>query len=117
MILGTTVTVEISAETAYGARHALETLSQLISAYSVYNKEEKIRQWGLVLVASAKIRDKPVYPHRGLLIDTGRNYVPINAIEKQINAMAASKLNVLHWHMTDSQSFPFESRRRPYLSK
>lgn len=111
------MSVEIFSETVYGARHALETLTQLIAAYSINNPEEKGRQRGLALVAGAKIRDKPVYPHRGLLLDTARNFVPIKAIQRQINAMASSKLNVLHWHMTDSQSFPFESRRVPHLSK
>lgn len=111
------MSVEISSETAYGARHALETLTQLIASYSVYDKETRGKQWALVMVARAKIRDKPVYPHRGLLLDTARNFLPTKAIQRQINAMAASKLNVLHWHITDSQSFPLQSRRVPLLSR
>lgn len=69
------------------------------------------------MVAGARIRDKPIFKHRGLLLDTARNYLPISAIKRQIDAMAASKLNVFHWHITDSQSFPLQSLRVPQMTR
>lgn len=69
------------------------------------------------MVANAKIVDKPVFKHRGLLLDSARNYLPIHSIKKQIDAMAASKMNVLHWHATDSQSFPVIFKRVPQMSR
>lgn len=106
------VTVQISANTVFGARHALETLSQLVAGYTGSGGRTL-----LVIVTSARISDKPVYPHRGLLIDTTRNFLPVSTIKRTIDAMSASKLNVLHWHATDSQSFPIDSLRVPQLAR
>lgn len=107
------VTVQIDAFTVFGARHGLETLSQLITA----NAGDSEQSYGLHLVASARIEDRPVYRHRGLMLDTARNFLPISAIERTISGMGASKLNVFHWHITDSQSFPLEIPSVPQLTR
>lgn len=112
-----TLYVEIQADTVFGARHALETTTQLVAKYHEPYSDSTVVSSGLVMVSSAKIIDKPVYAHRGLLLDTARNYLPIRAIKKQIDGLAASKMNVLHWHATDSQSFPIESKRIPQFSR
>ena len=54
---------------------------------------------------------------RGLLVDTARHYATIKELENILEGMAYSKLNVFHWHLTDSQSFPFESESYPDLIK
>lgn len=97
----------IKADNYYGARHGLETLTQLFAAYD-----------GVLYVNNgAQIVDQPVYPHRGVLLDTARNYLKIEDIKRQIHAMAASKLNILHLHATDSQSFPLALPSVPQLVK
>lgn len=70
----------------------------------------------LIIVSSAQVKDRPTYSHRGLLIDTARNYIPVIDIERTLDGMGASKLNVFHWHVTDSQSFPLEIPRVPQMS-
>ncbi|GLV44862.1 Hexosaminidase 2 [Carabus blaptoides fortunei] len=112
-----TIYVQIQADTVFGARHALETTTQLVAKYQEPYSDHTVANSGLLMVGSARIIDKPVYPHRGLLLDTARNYLPIRTIKKQIDGLAASKMNVLHWHATDSQSFPIESKRVPQLSR
>lgn len=62
------------------------------------------------------ITDGPVYPYRGLLLDTSRNFVDKSKILQTIDGMAMSKLNTLHWHIVDSQSFPYVSRTWPKFS-
>lgn len=104
------VNVNIDAESAFGARHALETLSQLTSRV-YYNNSCNI------YVISANIVDEPVFTHRGVLIDTSRNFIPIKDLERTIRAMAANKLNVLHWHATDSHSFPLLLSKIPLLAR
>lgn len=66
-------------------------------------------------VQQANISDKPLFKHRGLLIDTSRNFLPVNIIKSIIKGMSATKMNVLHLHVTDSQSFPMEFPRVPML--
>eukprot|EP01122_Echinamoeba_exundans_P010082 TRINITY_DN3680_c0_g1_i1.p1 TRINITY_DN3680_c0_g1~~TRINITY_DN3680_c0_g1_i1.p1 ORF type:complete len:476 (+),score=89.74 TRINITY_DN3680_c0_g1_i1:513-1940(+) len=62
------------------------------------------------------IQDSPRFPWRGLLIDTARHYHPIWSLKHQIDAMSYTKMNVLHWHMTDAESFPLELKKRPDLA-
>ncbi|XP_045460912.1 chitooligosaccharidolytic beta-N-acetylglucosaminidase [Harmonia axyridis] len=102
------VQVNITAPNFYGSRHGLETLGQLIIYDDLRNK--------LMVPSTAYIVDKPAYPYRGILLDTSRNYISVDAIKKTINGMAASKLNTFHWHITDSHSFPYVSKSRPELS-
>ncbi|KAG8961610.1 N-acetyl-glucosamine-6-phosphate deacetylase [Tulasnella sp. 419] len=67
--------------------------------------------------APIAIKDKAAFPHRGLLLDTARNYYPKADVLRTIDAMSWTKLNVLHWHIVDSQSFPLEVARYPELAK
>jgi hexosaminidase len=54
--------------------------------------------------------------YRGLLIDTGRNFIPLKNLRKMVDAMAFNKLNMFHWHLSDSNSFPFASKRVPQVT-
>ncbi|XP_034939291.1 chitooligosaccharidolytic beta-N-acetylglucosaminidase isoform X2 [Chelonus insularis] len=106
------IDVIVTASTVYGARHALETLSQLFAPVI-----ESSHATGMVVIDQAKIQDKPIFPHRGLLIDTARNFLPVSAILRTIDGLAATKMNVLHWHATDTQSFPLQIKSRPLMAQ
>lgn len=95
---GAIVLVNITASTYFGARHALETLTQIIWYDSLENS--------LKIFHDLVIEDSPIFPHRGLMIDTARNYFPISHLQKAIDGLASCKLNVLHLHLTDASSFP-----------
>ncbi|KAF9464152.1 N-acetylhexosaminidase [Collybia nuda] len=58
------------------------------------------------LEAPFDIVDAPAYPYRGLMLDTARNYFPVSDIKRTLDAMSWVKINTLHWHVVDSQSFP-----------
>ncbi|KAF5382459.1 hypothetical protein D9615_002743 [Tricholomella constricta] len=58
------------------------------------------------LEAPFDIVDSPAYPYRGLMLDTARNYFPVADIKRTLDAMSWVKINTLHWHVVDSQSFP-----------
>ncbi|HSB60150.1 MAG TPA: family 20 glycosylhydrolase, partial [Vicinamibacteria bacterium] len=66
-------------------------------------------------VPAVAVRDRPRFPWRGLLIDSGRHFMPLEVLERNLDAMAAVKMNVLHWHLTEDQGFRVESRRYPKL--
>ncbi|XP_039435009.1 chitooligosaccharidolytic beta-N-acetylglucosaminidase [Culex pipiens pallens] len=106
-----TVHAKIIAGTVFGARHGLETLSQLTT--------ERSYQDGscLVILSEAQITDSPIYPHRGFLLDTARNFISLRGIKRQLDGMASVKLNVFHWHITDSQSFPLELVSFPQVTR
>ena len=64
---------------------------------------------------AVSIQDRPRFPWRGLLIDAGRHFEPVEVIKRELDAMAAVKLNVLHWHLSEDQGFRVESRKFPKL--
>jgi hexosaminidase len=116
------VIVNIRAETVYGARHGLETLSQLVARVPAPlggggRGRSSSRKHLLIMATNVRLSDAPIFRHRGLMLDTARNFLPLYAMKRTLDAMAASKLNVLHWHATDSQSFPLESPRVPQLAR
>ncbi|GJQ81571.1 hypothetical protein Trydic_g9948 [Trypoxylus dichotomus] len=107
--VGANTIARITANNYFGARHALETLSQLIWFDNVDRT--------LNIITDIYIEDKPSFPYRGLMLDTARNYFPVQLLLKIIDGMAANKLNTFHWHLTDSHSFPFSSKSYPDLAK
>ena len=98
--------VVIHAKNVFGAMHGLETFSQLVE-YDSDLMQFVIRQ------APWSIKDEPRFPHRGILMDTSRHYEGLPSIKKLIDSMTYAKLNVLHWHLTDSQSNPTQSETYP----
>ncbi|KAF2286385.1 hypothetical protein GH714_016628 [Hevea brasiliensis] len=98
----------LEAQTVYGALHGLQTFSQLCHFNSATNRIE-------VLMVPWTIIDQPRFSYRGLLIDTSRHYQPLPMIKKVIDSMVYAKLNVLHWHIVDTQSFPLEIPSYPKL--
>ncbi|KAL9234843.1 hypothetical protein vseg_009666 [Gypsophila vaccaria] len=105
---GKPVYASIEANSVYGALHGLQTFSQLCR----YNYKTRLIEIGL---APWTITDQPRFPYRGLLIDTSRHYLPLPVIKNVIDSMAYAKLNVLHWHIVDTQSFPLEIPSYPKL--
>jgi hexosaminidase len=94
----------LSAPTVVGALRGLETLLQLLSADS--------RGYYL---PGVRIQDQPRFPWRGLLIDVARHFEPVEVLKRNLDGMAAVKLNVFHWHLTEDQGFRVESKKFPKL--
>ncbi|CAG0879764.1 unnamed protein product [Darwinula stevensoni] len=103
------VRAHMKATTLYGIRHAFETLLQLIAVDEIHDC--------LQILESAKIADSPAYVHRGVLVDTSRNFISLKTLKLVIDGLSYNKMNVLHWHVTDSQSFPLQLPRIPKLSQ
>lgn len=96
----------LRAPTTVGALRGLETLLQLVSAEA-----------GGFYLPAVRITDQPRFRWRGLLLDTGRHFMPPEVVRRTLDGMAAVKLNVLHWHLADDQGFRVESRRYPRLQE
>ncbi|HEX8180607.1 MAG TPA: family 20 glycosylhydrolase [Pyrinomonadaceae bacterium] len=94
----------LNAATVVGALRGLETFLQLLDSDRA----------GYFMPAVA-IQDKPRFRWRGLLIDVARHFEPLDVLKRNLDAMAAVKLNVLHWHLTEDQGFRIESKKFPRL--
>ena len=96
----------LTATTRFGAIHGLQTFLQLV-------------QTGPdgFFVPALTIHDQPRFPWRGLLIDVSRHFLPVEVIKRNLDGMAAVKLNVLHWHLSDDQGFRVESKKFPKLQE
>src|SRR5436309_8928330 len=94
----------LNAPTTLGVMRGLQTILQLVETAPA----------GFAAPA-ANIDDKPRFPWRGLMIDAGRHFMPMDVIKRNLDGMAAVKLNVFHWHLSDNQGFRVESLRFPKL--
>jgi hexosaminidase len=94
----------LRARTVVGALRGMETLLQLVSGDKAGFS-----------IPGIQIQDRPRFHWRGLLIDVGRHFEPVDVIKRQLDAMAAFKLNVLHFHLSEDQGFRVESRKYPKL--
>jgi len=97
--------VVISAGSDVGVLRAISTLMQLAG------------ERGPVQLPLLSINDAPRFVWRGLLIDSARHFLSVATVKRQIDGMAAAKLNVLHWHLTDDQGWRFQSRAYPKLTQ
>jgi hexosaminidase len=94
----------LTAPNALGALHGLQTFLQLIEPTPA----------GFA-VPAITIQDQPRFAWRGLLIDVSRHFIPIEVLKRNVDGMAAVKMNVLHWHLSDDEGFRVESKRFPKL--
>ncbi len=95
---------ELSAPTTLGAMRGLQTFLQLV----------EITPQGFA-VPTVVVQDKPRFAWRGLMIDSGRHFTPVDVIKRNLDGMAAVKMNVFHWHLSENQGFRVESKRFPKL--
>jgi hexosaminidase len=97
---------KINAANPLGAMHGLQTFLQLVEAAP-----------GGFSVPNLYIEDRPRFAWRGLMIDSCRHFIPLEAIRRNLNGMAAVKLNVFHWHLSENQGFRVESKTFPKLQE
>ncbi len=94
----------LSAPSVLGALRGLQTFSPLIATDA-----------SSFFVPAIQIEDRPRFPWRGLMLDVSRHWMPVAVIQRNLDAMAAVKLNVFHWHLSDDQGFRVESKLFPKL--
>ena len=107
---GAPANATLACATVYGCLRGLETFSQAVVGSASSPGALSVAQTPLL------VEDAPRFSHRGVLVDTSRHFVPVAALRAVLDGMASDKLNVLHWHITDAQSFPFASLAVPELA-
>ncbi|MBC6492056.1 family 20 glycosylhydrolase [Flavihumibacter stibioxidans] len=94
--------IQLIANTPHGIFNGIQTLAQLMRD-------------GL-MVDACEIRDWPAFPWRGYMMDVGRNYMTVDLLKQQIDAMARYKLNLFHFHATEDIAWRLASRIYPQLN-
>ena len=101
--------ISINAKTGAGAFYAVQTLWQLLNT-TIKNGEKKY-------FPCVEIKDAPRYPYRGMHLDVGRHFFPVDFIKKYIDLLAKHKFNNFHWHLTEDQGWRLEIKKYPKLQE
>src|SRR5580698_1834648 len=97
---------KLTAPNPLGVMHGLETFLQLV----------EVSPDGYAAPA-IHIEDTPRFPWRGLSIDVSRHFISMPVLKRNVDALAAVKMNVLHLHLSDDQGFRLESKEFPKLQE
>ncbi|KAF2812134.1 chitobiase [Mytilinidion resinicola] len=100
----------ITAATSRGAIYGLDTFAQLFYAHSQSASESYLS------IAPIHIVDSPAFEHRGINLDISRNWLAPQDVFRVLDAMAHCKLNKLHLHASDAQSWPLDVPALPELA-
>jgi len=96
--------VTVTATGRAGEMNARKTLAQLVKL-------------GGGRVPCCRIVDWPVLKWRGFMLDTGRNYLDLPSLKDLIDVMAAYKLNLFHWHITEYYGWRLASKKYPQVER
>jgi hexosaminidase len=97
---------KLSAPTTLGAMHGMQTFLQLV-----------VNTPTGFAAPEVNIQDKPRFPWRGLMIDCGRHFIPLDVLRRNLDGMESVKMNVFHWHLSENQGFRVESKKFPKLQE
>ncbi|MFI8517283.1 beta-N-acetylhexosaminidase [Streptomyces sp. NPDC085481] len=110
------VAVAIEGGGPAGVFWGAQTLRQLLGP-DAYRRARVVpagHDWSLPRIT---VTDGPRFPWRGLMLDVARHFMPKDDVLRQLDLMAAHKLNVLHLHLTDDQGWRIEIKRHPRLTE
>ncbi|WP_346239541.1 beta-N-acetylhexosaminidase [Niabella insulamsoli] len=99
--------VVIKGSTAPGAFYGVQTLIQLLPT----------QKSSALIVPAVSITDAPTVAYRGLMLDVGRHFFPVDFVKRYIDYIALHKMNYFHWHLTEDQGWRIEIKKYPKLTE
>lgn len=102
-----TSSIRISGESAVGIFYGIQTLIQLLP----------VERSGELSIPAVSIIDYPRFPYRGLMLDCGRHFFPVDFVKRYIDFIALHKMNYFHWHLTEDQGWRIEIKKYPRLTE
>ena len=99
--------VSVKASTAHGLFYGVQTIKQLVQQDSKGNH----------IIPAVMIKDAPRFGYRGMHLDVGRHFYPVDFIKKYIDLIALHKMNTFHWHLTEDQGWRIEIKKYPKLTE
>ncbi|MEN7546936.1 glycoside hydrolase family 20 protein [Rapidithrix thailandica] len=106
--------ITITAKNPVGAFYAVQTIRQLLPSAIESGAQMAVAEWSLPCV---EIEDAPRFVYRGLHLDVGRHFFPVEFIKKYIDMLAMYKMNTFHWHLTEDQGWRIEIKKYPKLTE
>lgn len=100
--------ISICGQTANGVFYGIQTLRKSIPAQA---------QDASILIPAGKIEDQPRFGYRGMHLDVGRHFFPVEFIKEYIDLLALHNMNTLHWHLTEDQGWRIEIKKYPKLTE
>ncbi len=99
----------INGKDANGVFYGIQTLRKAIPAVVKSNE--------IVSIPAVEINDYPRFGYRGMHLDVGRHYFPVEFIKEYIDLLALHNMNILHWHLTEDQGWRIEIKQYPKLTE
>jgi len=110
----TTGQVQLTAADSEGLFHGIQTLRQLFPPAAFSPTKVDGVEWS---AACTRIKDQPRFGWRGFMLDESRHFFGPDYVKHLLDAMAARKLNVFHWHLTDDDGWRIEIKSWPKLTE
>ena len=105
----------VKARTSAGFFYGFQTIKKILPANVMARvRDELVTRYALPALT---IEDEPRFGYRGFMLDVSRHFFPVEEIKRMLDVMAAYKLNVFHWHLTDDQGWRAEIKRYPKLTQ
>ncbi|MFB8110155.1 beta-N-acetylhexosaminidase [[Kitasatospora] papulosa] len=107
--------VRITGGSAAGVFWGAQTLRQLLGPEAF--RRAPVKQGAARGIPATEIEDGPRFGWRGLMLDVARHFTPKDGVLRMLDLLAAHKLNVFHFHLTDDQGWRVEIKRYPRLTE
>ena len=100
--------ISICGQTANGVFYGIQTLRKSIPAQA---------QDAAILLPAGQVEDQPRFSYRGMHLDVGRHFFPVEFIKEYIDLLALHNMNTFHWHLTEDQGWRIEIKKYPKLTE
>ena len=98
--------VIVKGKSPNGLLNGFQTLLQICSAKEVKKGT----------IPYVQIEDYPRFEWRGMMLDVSRQFFDKETVKNYINWLAAHKMNIFHWHLTDDNGWRVEIKSMPDLT-
>ncbi|MFE4540594.1 beta-N-acetylhexosaminidase [Streptomyces scopuliridis] len=107
--------IRVEGGAAAGVFWGAQTLRQLLGPDAYRGAPlDSAREWSVPMTL---IEDAPRFGWRGLMLDVARHFMPKDGVLRYLDLLAAHKLNVFHFHLTDDQGWRVEIKKHPRLTE
>jgi hexosaminidase len=116
-LLSSETSIVISARQARGVFYGVQSFRQLLPAAFEADSYTVVPTGTRWVIPAVEIIDKPRFAYRGMHLDVGRHFMPVEFVKKYIDLLAIHKMNTFHWHLTEDQGWRIQIDAYPLLTE